>query len=576
MEVTNSNLASIDNINLASQATVGDYFRETLQERQKNSVFDSASETVRESAPPIVKTVLEGLPKTTQNQGCIQVNTQQLIMDGVADQAKRFEQAYGYPVPDAVYDSAFRSVLPLINQDYANAIGVGDIAKRAGVYDEVSNVSGGAMRVQQIAVAIMRAFSEQIPFAGVSAVGRGTNGLEGRIILVEHMAQSDVGGYKQGDSLDGLDSGKPFMQSKRYVDAAPVDAEGLKYSATIKLSDNDTNGCAIRSDTVQLYVNGILAAGANPGSRRGEAVAISSRFKLIDDSGTDYRINVDCNDPTKGELVVTFDKKLPQGSRVRFSADIDFEHQTLKEKRPTLISEADVASFRIHYASGYYKFSQEAKHQWQSDVNLDLATQATIALRDQYYNERHHRAIECMYEIGQSYQSSFSLDWQNRLNERSISSVVDDIFFSLSKVNSDMVSRTQLSSLGVIYVGRDAVPFFEAMDNYIFVPSGVKKKAGIYRVGKWCGLYDVYCTPSPCLNKKTFSNAFQMLCIGRSDQIAGNPYITGDAVAPIITPFSITHAGEQGAFYFAAMNDTVNPFPRIASAAAIINVTNIS
>ena len=66
-----------------------------------------------------------------------------------------------------------------------------------------------------------------------------------------------------------------------------------------------------------------------------------------------------------------------------------------------------------------------------------------------------------------------------------------------------------------------------------------------------------------------------MLAIGCSDQVAGNPYLTGQAVAPIITPFSINSAGEQGAYYFGAITDTMNPLANMASAAALITVTDI-
>lgn len=573
-ELTNQNSSAVNDATLCAQAEVGNFFRDVDSERKRSAgVFDSASSTIRESMPSTVKTLLDSLPTVIQKPGRQAANTQQVVMDCIANRANRFKQEFGHDVPDAVYDSVIRKALPLVNQEYAKSLGLFEQAKLAGVYDEVSNVSGGAMNVSQVLTAIMLSFTEQIPFAGVATVGRGSNGLEGRIIQVTHTSDSNVGGYKSGDNIDGLNSGKPFMQSKRFVDAV-ADTDKTKYTAKIKLSESDAQGCPIRHDTASVYINGLIAVTANPSTSRKDSFSASDTFRFPDNDNN-YAVLMQCPNKDNGEIVITINPALPEGSRVRVSADIDFEHSSLKGKRPAVRTDAIHTAFRIHYASGYYKISSEAKHQWQSDVNLDPATQATIALRNQYYNERHMQAIDCMYEIAQSHQNNFSLDWLNRLSQRSIGSVVQDLYFSLSKVDTDMVMRTQFSSLGVIYVGRDAIQYFEAMDPSIFVRSGIRKRPGIFRLGKWCGQYDVYFTPSPKLNRP-INGAFQMLCIGRSDQVAGNPYITGDALSPIITPFSINNDGEQGSFYFGALSDTVNPFSNIAAAASLINVTDLA
>lgn len=568
--VTKNN-TSVTDVTLSDQAELGNFFREMSEEEQNSAVFDSASNVVRESLPPVLKSLMGNLPDQVQKTGHQAVATQKIILDCVLNRRKMYEQEYGHSVPDAVYDGVLRQALPLVDQNYAKQLGFYDETKKLGLFDEVSNVSGGAMSVNQVATAIMLSFGEQIPFGGVAAVGNNGNGLEGRIIQVTHSAQSDVGGYKRDDNLDGLNAGKPYLQSKRFADAV-LNKDKPEYTAKITLKEGDQTGCAIRSDTATVYINGLIAVAVNPSNKNGSTFVGSGHFKFPD-KDTVYIVSMNCTDSSKGEITISIDKPLPEGTQVRVSADVDYEHSSLKGSRPSVKAQADFTSFRIHYASGYYKVSSEAKQQWQSDVHLDPATQATIALRNQYYIERYLRAIDCMYEIAQSYQTDFKLDFINRLSQRSISSVVQDLFFGLSQVDTSIVMRSQFSSLGVIYVGQSAIQYFDAMDPSIFTKSGLRKRPGIFRIGKWCGLYDVYYTPSPKLNRPT-RNSFQMLCIGRSDQVAGNPYITGDAMAPLITPFSINNDGENGSFFFGALNDTVNPFPNIASAAALINVTD--
>ena len=559
------------NVTLADQAETGEFIRGLQQEKQKSGVFDSASDTVSQSLTPVFQNLLHSLPDTVQEPGNRVINTQQLILDSTVKQIGIFQQKFGRDVPDAVLDSAIRSALPLINPNYARALGLDTHLKSVGVYDEVSNVSGGALQVRQALTAILLAFNEQIPFSGVCPVGINNGGLEGRIIQVSHRADSNVGGYNYGDSLDGLNSGKPYLQGKRFADATQGD--NGQYTALITLHENDTQGCPIRSNTATAYINGLPAVIVQPSGTNSNTFTGSATFSFPGDA-TSYHVSILCQNTDTGKIDVTVNPPLPAGTRIRVSADVNYEHATMKDKRPKVVTHAEYKHFGVHYFSGYYNVTSEARAQWQSEVNIDPSTQATIALRTQSYNERHMVAIDCMYEVAQSYQHQFSLDWLNRLSQRNIASIVQDLSYSLSQVDTEMVARTQLSSLGVIYVGMAAVKYFEAMDPSIFTKSGERKRPGIYRIGKWAGLYDVFYTPSPKLNRPV-RDSFQMLAIGCSDQVAGNPYLTGQAVAPIITPFSINSAGEQGAYYFGAITDTMNPLANMASAAALITVTDI-
>ncbi|UOO89170.1 hypothetical protein LVJ82_17265 [Vitreoscilla massiliensis] len=558
------------------QSQTAQYFAHAMQqagvqEQSGRAAFDSvkASEALHaESAPDVVASLIQSLPEQVTGIGGRSKDTASIVMDAVASSSIAYKKEHGRHAPDWVFDTAIRQALTIANPEYARQIGLGEYAGKASVFDDVGSVSGGAMKIGQVLVAITQSFAENIPFAGNIALG---NGLEGRIFNVGHIAGNDVGAYKQGDKLDGLSGGKSFMQSKRLVDGA-LDAG--KYSGVVKHQVGDADGCPIRPDSIAVHVNGLLVvSSAVSTSRNTTAVSASSDFKLPS-SATPYSVTLRCPDVTKGAMEATFTPDLPAGAVVAFAADVDYEHSSMMNanKRPIVSVIADSKSLRAHYISGRYKRTQEAKHQWSADVGLDSSSLASLALRNQSGAERHNMATKLMYQVGRAFQTTFSLNWPTRLDERSMASILGDLTYALSEADTAMIARTQVSSIGVIYVGQGAVPYFDSMPPEVFTPSNIQRRAGVYRLGTFLGRYEVYYSPIEELNVPN-TDGFQMLCIGRSNQVGANPFIVGDALGAQLLPQNINDDGEQGSFYFQALGDTVNPWTEFACAAAIINVT---
>lgn len=558
------------------QSQTAQYFAHAMQqagvkESAGRAAFDSAkaNEALHASnAPEVVSALMNSLPEQITGIGGRSKDTASIVMDAVASSSIAYAKEHGRHAPDWVVDSAIRQALPIANPEYARSLGLGDYAGKSSVMDDAGSTSGGAMKIGQVLVAITQAFAENIPFAGSIALG---SGLEGRIFNVGHIAGNNVGAYKQGDKLDGLSGGKSFMQSKRLVDAA---LDTGKYTGVVKHHIADANGCAVRPDSIAAHVNGLLVVATGVSTNRNTtSVSASNDFKLPS-TGTSHSVTLRCVDVTKGAIEATFTPDLPGGSVVSFAADVDYEHSTMMNanKRPVVAVVADFKSLRAHYISGRYKRTQEAKHQWSADVGLDSSSLGSLALRNQSGAERHNMATKLMYQVGRAYQTSFSLNWPTRLDERSMSSILGDLTFAMSEADTAMIARTQVSSIGVIYIGQGAVPYFDSMPPEVFTPSNVQRRAGVYRLGTFLGRYEVYYSPIEELNAPN-SDGFQMLCIGRSNQVGANPFIVGDAMGAQLLPQNINDDGEQGSFYFQALGDTVNPWTEFACAAAIINVT---
>ena len=76
-----------------------------------------------------------------------------------------------------------------------------------------------------------------------------------------------------------------------------------------------------------------------------------------------------------------------------------------------------------------------------------------------------------------------------------------------------------------------------ALPRTIFEPSGLPSRAGIYRLGRLFGKYEVYYTPK-VLAEDLANGTASMLCASRPADVGRSPIIMGDAVAPTFIPLA--------------------------------------
>ena len=126
--------------------------------------------------------------------------------------------------------------------------------------------------------------------------------------------------------------------------------------------------------------------------------------------------------------------------------------------------------------------------------------------------------------------------------------------------------------LSFMYVGAKGMSQFLSMDSTDFVPSGVDAKAGIWRVGRYKNKYDVIYTPY--VVQETDLD-IEILCIGRSPQVARNPIVFSDAVSPTLIPLSVNADLKTGAALFSRQLTEVNPHQQSALGCALITIKNV-
>lgn len=511
-----------------------------------------------QNAPDEVQALADAAEKDAKNS---RFHTGANLVTATLDSAiAEYKHLHGKAPSGAILHNAVRCALNGVSQTALNRAGVG-----ATFDDAVSISQSDAPLVStRAAIALYQGVIEAIPFGGYIPM---SDALSGKIIVAHHEAGSTTGAYNKNDSLDGIYSGKPFMSHERTVLAQSSDKKA--FTALITYVDGDATGAPLIPSATQVLVNGLPAGGAPLNASVADTRApLSGSIELAD---KEYTFTGTVTVAT-GEVAVNFDDALPDGVEVEVVGLINYEHDTMRDKRPVITATARSYDLRAVFTSARYRATQEAKTQWNSEIRLDVGSEAMLTMRQQHAAEKHYNALKSMYKVGKNYVHTANLGGTSRLDARSRADVWADVLFKLTEADQSMLERTNAFGVGVIYVGSKGKAELSALPNTIFEPSGVSSRVGIYRIGRLFGQFDVYFAPN--LVNETASS-LEMLCIGRSEQTGLNPYILGDVVSPTFLKLEVADDLSEGAGYFYAGAARINPYIKAAQGAAIVAVTGL-
>ena len=142
----------------------------------------------------------------------------------------------------------------------------------------------------------------------------------------------------------------------------------------------------------------------------------------------------------------------------------------------------------------------------------------------------------------------------------------------MGAVDQEVSNQTMEFGLSLMYVGEKGASQFLSMDSTDFVPSGQSAQAGIWRVGVYKKKYIVIYTPK--VVEETAVD-IEILCIGRSPQVARNPIVFSDAVSPTLIPLAVNADLKTGAALFTRQLTEVNPHAPSALGCALLTVKNV-
>ncbi|MDF0506602.1 hypothetical protein POK33_38270 [Burkholderia cenocepacia] len=437
------------------------------------------------------------------------------------------------------------------------------------LYDSASNNHHDQISLHPNApvVAILGAIAEACPFAGYLPADRGSN--EARLIIVTHQAGSNWGAYSQGDLMDGIACGGPYLASARTIELTDPNSD-TAYKFTFKAQGDKGAAMNLLRGRSIIYVNGRLAAAEiENGPSTAATVPIVGSFDL---AGTTYQLTGTVA-PASGEIVVTPNPALPKGTSVSAEAFADYEAEP--NMTPRMAVQANVYKLFASPYRAIYQLTPEARSQFANEVGVDAGAQAMMAVRGQYSMERHYNAIYKAKMVGKySNVEQYDFAFADQMQQKTRAQIWQDFQAVVGKVSQKMAEDTADHGVTHLYVTKTVLAQFRSMGSDLWEPSGIVDRPGIFRAGRLFGQYDVYYTPKG-LNETPDGKSAEILAVGRSSQTARNPVIFGDASAPMFEQLGMGTDQKTGYGFNARSFTSLNPHGMSSLGCALIQVTNL-
>lgn len=511
-----------------------------------------------EALPPSVTALLERVPEKSHG----------VLLDSMHDAMGFYEKQHGFK-PDASL------VATALQQAFNSTFEAGSLAS-GKLLDDATNVHHDQLSLQanRAIVSVMSLFSEAIPFANYLPTDIGSN--EAKLIIVNHQAGSDFGGYSVGNSLNGVNGGLPYIDSERLVELTTAGGAG-PFAGVVTNQVDPTNtrlplAVSASNPAVKLlrgrslvYVNGVEGAiespqinttGNNPimGSVTIGAVAYAV-------SGT--------IDASTGAYSVSFAPALPANTIANLAVYVDYEAQPLLA--PELRIQAETYTLRANASRAIMQVTPDAETQFRNEAQIDAQSQMLMVMRNQYAAERHYSAIGKMRDASANSVYNFDFNYSGQISQKTTAQMVSELAYILSLASQEVSMKTQGNGITHLYVTGLMAARFIALPNDVFTPSGIYERPGVFRLGTFLGKYEVYYTPKGLTEANTTT---EILCVSRATDPARNPLIMGDAVPPIFIPLSVGKDFKNGQGFYTRNFTRVNPHAPSAKGAAIIRVIN--
>lgn len=420
----------------------------------------------------------------------------------------------------------------------------------------------------RIVVAITSAIAEAVPFATYLPTDIGSN--EARLGIASHIAGSAFGAYAVDEIMDGTNVGKQYLASSRRI---ALTLAGDRLSAAGQITTLTSGGSAVgllRGRTM-VFVNGFFAAAEAPNASGSAATSPISGTITI--GGTDYTVGGTIN-VTNGTFAVTFNPALPSGSIVHGEGFIDYEAQPTLT--PELLTRVQTYSLFASPWRATARQTVDSRTQYQNELGLDLQSETLIAVRNQFANERHYDSINKAVALGKNHTATFNFAWTTQGVEKTRAQIWQDFMSVIGAVDQKMAEDTMDHGISHIYVRAKVAAQLQSLPSTLWESSGLRARPGIYRLGRLFGLYDVYYVPTGRTDLAAEgASTSQILCVGRSQQVARCPLVLGDAVAPTYLPLAMGQDMRYGNAFYARNFTSVNPHQPSARGCALIDVTDL-
>lgn len=493
-----------------------------------------------------------------------------MLLDSINSGMQSFEFQHGFKPDNGMIGAAVQQALAAT----ADPLGL----MRGGAAALDSAFSGHhdqlSLQANRAIVAVMSLFAEAMPFANYLPTDIGSN--ESKLIIVNHQAGSDFNAYTKNASLNGVSAGAPYMDSERLISlttnggagpfagtvAAQVDP--TNYRLPLAVSGSNVAVKLLRGRSV-VYVNGIEVAIENRTTSGSGNNAVSGSVVI---SGTTYAIAGTVNSDT-GAYSITSSPGLPANTVATLSTFVDYE--AMPELAPSIRISADTYSLYANPSRGNFQLSVDAESQFRNEAQIDGQSQALMALRNQYANERHYMSLGKLKDVSLNATMNWDFNFAAQIAQKTTAQMVSELSYQLELLSQTVANKSQGTGITHLYVTGLMAARFTALPNEYFVPSGITNRPGVFRLGRFLGKYEVYYTPTGITEGSTTS---EILCIGRATDPARNPIVCGDAVPPIFIPLAVDKTLLNGSGFYTRNFTRINPHAPSAMSVGRLTVTN--
>jgi hypothetical protein len=479
------------------------------------------------------------------------------MLDGISN----FERKHGFTPSADMIDAVISQAENLADGQNGHVLPNGTTLDSISTNNQSATLSHQPNR---IAVAITGGLSEAIPFGAYLPSDLSSN--ESKLAIITSIAGSTFGAYTEGDIIDGTAGGREYTRSERLV---PVTLDAERDAGTFAFTAGIAGAGAtvplIRNRTA-IVVNGFPVAFEQQNNSGTATSLISGQVKI---GANNYVITGSVN-VTTGAGTLVFAPALPVDTDVEAQGFIDFEGKP--ELAPYIGTVAQSYSLYCAPTRLIMQATPDSRSSTQSELGADRLTIAVQAARTQLANERYIAALRKVRKLAKNTQREYDFNAAEQLLQKTRAQGWRDFGSFVAAVDQDVANQTMEFGLSFMYVGAHGMSQFLSMDSTDFVASGVEAKPGIWRVGRYKNKYDVIY--SPYVVEETDLD-IEILCIGRSPQVARNPIVFSDAVSPTLIPLAVNADLKTGAALYSRQLTEVNPHKQSALGCALITIKNV-
>jgi hypothetical protein len=510
------------------------------------------------STPGLVSALLGKLPEKAHGA----------VLDSVLKGMEIYKNDHGFEAPAGLVEMAINSAYSQTRPFAEILHGQQNIRMDSATslhHDQLS------LNPAVVIVSIMKQFSEAVPFAAYLSADVKSN--EAKLGIISHYAGSNFGAYTVGGTLNGIAGGFNYLDSERVVSlsvnggAGPFTAQ-VTAQNTGAVSASNPAAPVLRGRSM-VFVNGLPVAEEATNNQSGTGNSAISGTATV--GSTDHAISGTVNTDT-GLFTITATPALPANVLVEGVAYIDFERAP--GLAPIVEARADIYKMYARPSRGLIGNTIDTTGQFQQELGLDPRGQSMMALREQYSTERHYGALAKGLKIGSNLTDSWAYDWVAQRDQKTRSIIWQDFASIIGGLSQKMANANSDYGIAGMYVTGELAAQIQGLPAEIFQSSGITDRPGIYRIGRLFNRYEVYYTPR-VVTETGGGASGQILCYGRATEVARNPIVMGESVAPMLVPLAMGSDMVYRDGFYARNFTNVNPHRLSALGFATINVTAV-